>query len=330
MKTYTWGILGLGKIAAQFAQALNAVDNTRIICASRTVEKAKAFAERFNTYKYYGSYAELVKDSEVDVIYVATPMSCHYDDVMLCLENGKNVLCEKSVTLNASQWNELTEYATSKGLFLMEAMWMKFNPTFLTVKKWVNDGRIGDVVAVKADLCNRCVYDENDRLFVKNLGGGALLDLGVYVLTLACDFLGYSPDKVESAIRIGKSGADFNDAITLKYNNGNYADLASSFDYLSENKAYILGTNGSIVIGQWFHCARDAELFDENGKSVEVYDKEFICNGYEYEILHVMDCLERGLIQSDVQTHEKTLAIMKIMDGIRRDNEFVYEGFENN
>ncbi len=325
MKT-TWGIMGLGKIAEYFAKALLSVENAELICASRNMDKAKEFGDKYHAIDCHGTYEDLVRDDRVDVIYVATPMSCHYENVKLCLEHGKSVLCEKAVTINAGQWEDLVRLAKEKNCFLMEAMWMKFLPSFLKIKEWYENGKIGELVTVKAEFINRCLYSSDDRLFVKALGGGALLDLGVYTLTFACDFLGYAPYKVDSMLRIGQSGVDFFDSVLLKYENGSFAELTSSFDILSENRAYLVGTKGSIMIGPWFHCAREAELFDQDGKSVETYQQEFLCNGYEYEIMHVQDCLNKGLKESPVQTHEKTHAIMKIMDEIRYEHGFVYEG----
>ena len=331
MKEYTIGIMGLGKIAESFAKAVNTTEGARLVCASRTESRAKSFAEKYDAVRYYGSYKELACDSEVDLIYIATPMSCHYEDVKLCLNGGRNVLCEKSVTINARQWDDLTALASEKGLFLMEAMWMKCLPSFRKVKQWISDGRIGKPIAIKADFNNLCRYDENDRLFRKDLGGGALLDLGVYVLTFACDILGYNPDSITSGIKIGISGADFHDSVMLRYSDGSFAELTSSFDFLSENKAYVLGTEGKIMIGPWFHCAEYAELFDNHSNIIDTYDEKFICNGYEYELAEAIDCLEKGLKQSPLVPHSETASIMKIMDGIRREHGFSYENtpYEN-
>lgn len=318
MKTYTFGIMGLGKIAEAFASAVNATENTALVCASRTVEKAKSFAEKYSAKRYYGSYKQLAYDTEVDIIYIATPMSCHYEDVKLCLEGGRNVICEKSVTMNAEQWKELTAEAKDKGLFLMEAMWMKCLPAFRKAKDWIAQGKIGKPVYVKADLNSLCVDDGKDRLYRKDLGGGSLLDLGVYVLTLACDILGYKPDEIHSAMRISETGVDFMNAMLLKYKDGSFADLTSAFDFLMENRAYIVGTSGKIIFEPWFHCTQFATLYDAKSNQVERFDGSFICNGYEYEVMEAVRCLESGKLESVLVPQSETLAVMEIMDEIRK------------
>lgn len=327
-KNYTWGILGLGKIAETFVTALKSIDDAEFICASRSTDKAKAFAEKHNAKNFYGSYEELTKDENIDIIYIATPMSCHYNDVKLCLENGKNVLCEKAVTINSKQWYELTSIAKAKGLFLMEAMWMKCLPAFRKIKEWINEDRIGEVKMIKADFCCLNKYDENDRLYKKSLGGGSLLDLGVYVLTFACDILGYKPNEIISSMKFGQSGVDFDTSILLKYNNNSFAELTSSFDITSENRAFIIGTKGRIVLPPWFFCTQYAELSDDLTNIIETYNGNFACNGYEYEILEAQKCLNDNLLESYLIPQNETLAIMEIMDEIRKQNGLVYHGFE--
>ena len=324
MKKYVWGIMGLGKIAELFADAVNAIENAEMICASRTEKKAREFAEKFGAVKYYDSYEKLVADESVDVIYIATPMSCHYENVMLCLENGKNVLCEKSVTMNTAQWEELVAMARAKKLFLMEAMWMKCLPSFLKAKEWIAQGRIGEPIAVKAELDKACPFDINDRLFSKELGGGVLLDMGIYALTFSCDIFGYEPDEVISALKYGPTGVDFTDAIILKYKNGCFADLSASFEFSTDNYGFVIGTKGVIKMGPWFHCSRSAELTDNSGNT-EVFDGSFICNGYEYEILEVQKCLDAGVLESTLVPHSETTAIMRLMDEIRRNNGLFYD-----
>lgn len=324
MKKYTWGILGLGKIAQAFAKAVNSTENAELVCASRSEEKARSFAAKYGAKRYYGSYQLLAEDNDVDIVYIATPMSCHYDDVRLCLEHGRNVLCEKSVTVNAAQWSELSSLAREKGLFLMEAMWMKCLPSYRKAKEWIAQGRIGTPTAVKAEFCNYCKYDENDRLFRMSLGGGSLLDLGVYVLTLACDILGYEPDEVYSAMKLGESGADFSDSVLLKYKNNTYAELTSSFEFTSENYAVIIGTAGRITLGPWFHCSRNACLYEYLTDTSEEFDGSFDCNGYEYEIVQAQKCLEASLTESPLVPHGETLAVMRLMDEIRGQNGLVY------
>ncbi|MCH5325480.1 MAG: Gfo/Idh/MocA family oxidoreductase [Eubacterium sp.] len=326
MSNYNWGILATGKIAATFAKAINFTEGaTLYAAASRTVDKAKAFAEQYGAQKYYGSYDELAQDKNVDVIYIASPMAQHYENAKMCLLAGKNVLCEKTITLNSAQLAELTAIAKEKNVFFMEAMWMKLLPAFRKAKEWADSGRIGEVRAIKADFSNLCPYDENDRLFKSELGGGCLLDLGVYPITLACEFFSYEPKEIISDAFIGKSGVDFDASIVLRYQNG-YADICAGFDMENNNPAYIIGSKGRIRFGNWFFCTGQVMLYDDDGNMLEEFNQPHPCNGYEFEVMHVMDCLDRGLKESDINPLSHTAATQKIMDKCRKDWGLVFEG----
>jgi Predicted dehydrogenases and related proteins len=213
-KPIRWGIIGTGRIAHTFAKALVNCENAiPFAAASRTRQKADAFAAEYQFRKAYGSYAELAQDPDVDVVYIATPMSSHYHDARLCLEHGKNVLCEKSVTLNCQQLEELLDLAKQNGLFFMEAMWMKCRPVYRKAMEWVREGRIGSIGCIKAGFCNLVPYNANDRLFRADCGGGALLDLGVYPLTLVHDLMG-KPKKIKSHAHI-RNGIALSNTILL-------------------------------------------------------------------------------------------------------------------
>ncbi len=180
MRKYRWGVIGTGRIARSFCEALQGCHDAQLYAVgSRSKEKAEAFAAEFGFEKSYGSYSELAADDNIDAVYIATPMSSHFGDAMLCIENGRNVLCEKTVTLNCGQLEELLSAAKEKGVFFMEAMWMKCRPTYLKAMEWLREGRIGRVEYMKADFCNFIPYDPKDRLFSPDCGGGALLDLAV-------------------------------------------------------------------------------------------------------------------------------------------------------
>lgn len=246
-KTYNWGILATGKIAATFASAVNFVPDAKLYaCASRTLDKAEAFAKKHGVKVAYGSYEELANDPNVDVIYIASPMSCHYENAKMCLEHGKAVLCEKSVTLNTAQFLELIALARLKNLFFMEAMWMKCRPTFRKAKEWIDGGKIGEVRAIRADFSQPAVFDPNDRLYRPDLGGGALLDLGVYCLTLTTAFLGCEPESISSSVNIDRLGVDMDEVLTLQYKNA-YSGMTAGFDIEDDNRAVIVGTNGRVA-----------------------------------------------------------------------------------
>lgn len=317
MKETNWAIIGTGRIAHTFAEALKGTAGAKLYAVgSRTLSKAQSFAEEFGFEKAYGSYEELANDSAIDVVYIATPMSSHYNDTMLCLDKGLNVLCEKSAALNGKELDEMLKKARDKGLFFMEAMWMKCRPVYLKALEWVRSGKIGTPRYLKADFCNLVKYDKNDRLFAPECGGGALLDLAVYPLTFALDFLGDKPQEITTYAHIGKDGVDLSNSIILKYETA-YASIDSGFEVQSTNRAVISGDKGSIVFADWFFCCCEVELFDNETNLIEKAAIPNEVNGYEYEIREVQRCLAEGLNESELVPHSSTVSVMKIMDTCR-------------
>ena len=325
MNSIKWGIIGTGRIAHTFADALRQTENACLkAVASRSLEKAQDFAGKYGFEKAYGSYRELAHDPDVDVVYIATPMASHYDDTILCLNSGKNVLCEKSVSLNSGQLSEMHSLAKSKSLFFMEAMWMKCRPVFLKAKEWTDTGKIGEIRYIKADFSNFVPFDQNDRLFRPDCGGGALLDLAVYPLTLTHAFLGF-PDEIISNADV-RNGVDLSNSIILRYNSGAFASLDSGFEMQLSNNAVIAGTEGNISFGNWFHCTDQVTLTDIYGNVLENFICENDINGYEYEIREVQRCLTEGLPESPLVPHSGTADVMRIMDECRRQWRLVFPG----
>lgn len=323
-KIFNWGILATGKIAHTFAKAVRSASDAKLYaCASRGIEKAERFAAETGAEKAYGSYAELAADPNVDIVYVASPMSCHYENVKLCFEYGKNVLCEKSVTLNSVQLEELISEARSKKLFFMEAMWTKCLPSFLKAKEWFASGRIGDIKAIRADFSNPVEFDPNDRLFRPELGGGALLDLGVYPITFVSAFLGFEPESVSSSVNMGGLGVDMDEAVLMRYGNA-YASITAGFDIENDNRAVIVGDGGRIAFDPWFFCTDTVRLFDKNNRLAEESVTPHLCNGYEYEIMEAQRCMTEGLLESRLNPLSDTLGVMRIMNGLRREWGFSY------
>ncbi len=328
MKKINWGILATGKITRAFSDAVNAVEDACLYAvASRNLEKAQAFAQNFSdefgAVKAYGTYEELASDPDVDIIYIATPMSLHYENVKMCFEHGKNVLCEKTITLNSAQLEELIAIAKEKDLFFMEAMWMKCLPFFRKALEWYNDGRIGQIKAIKADFSNACNYDSTDRLFRNDLGGGALLDLCVYPLSFVTSFLGFNYKNIMSSVHIGGENVDMNEAIIMQYENA-FASIFTGFCVENENRAVIVGEKGRISTNPWFFCGDTARLYDSTGNLIEEFTQPHIKNGYEYEIIEANAALNDGLKESRLIPLADTLSIMGIMDKIRADWNFKY------
>lgn len=317
MIKFNWGIIGTGNIARSFSEALRGnSDSVPYAVASRSLEKAQQFAAEFGFIKAYGSYAELAADPELDAVYIATPMASHYNDALLCLNSGKNVLCEKTVTLNSSQLEILLSLAEEKGLFFMEAMWMKCRPVYLKAKEWAQSGRIGEIRCIKADFSNRVPFDPNSRLFRSDCGGGALLDVSVYPLTLAADFLGNEPDEIISTANI-RNGIDLSNSIILRYGNASVSAY-SGFELALSNNALISGTDGAILFDDYFFCTDRIFLYDRNMRQTEQFTAQNDINGYEYEIREFQRCLSSGLTDSPLVPHNGTTGVMRIMDDCRR------------
>lgn len=322
MNKIKWGILGTGMIAKTFGEALiNREDCELIAVGSRDLEKANLFKRQFNINKAYGSYEALVLDHEIDVIYIATPHHNHLEQTLLSLNHNKAVLCEKPITVNAQQANQVIQLAQEKGLFLMEAMWMKLNPTILKVKEWIKDGRIGELRIIKADFCFDLPYDPLHRLYNPHLAGGSLLDVGIYPITLASMMFNLEPLNIHSSLFIGKSHVDEQASIILDYGSGKQALLTSAISIETPPNASIHGTKGRIEIPNFFK-AEEAHLII--GEEIELFHQPFEVNGYEYEIKEVNKCLLIKKMESDIHSLNDSLKIIKIMDQIRNDHHFRY------
>lgn len=316
MQKTKWGVLSTGKIANTFAKALQATADAELYAvSSRSLDRAKDFADRYGFECAYGSTEEMLADPKVEAVYIASPMACHYEDTMKCLKAGKNVLCEKTVTLNASELEEILAEAKKQNLFYMEAMWTKTLPHFRQGKKWFEEGRIGKIMMIKTDFVSICPGDPQDRLFRADLGGGALLDLGVYTLTFAMDFLGYEPEKI-TALAHMKNDIDYEGAALLQYPEA-FAAMTYGFDCKSENAATVVGEKGSIVFDSWFHCSESVRLLDELNHTVESKHFPHPRTGYEYEIMEVNRCLREGLKESPLVPHSESLAVMRVIDQIK-------------
>lgn len=252
-RTIRWGILGTGYISRAFAEGLRPLPAAQLVAiASRTLSSAQQFAREFDVARAYGSYEELVQDADVDVVYIGTPNSRHRDDCLLCLGAGKPVLCEKPFALNAREAREVIEFARKQHLFCMEAMWMRFLPLVQRVRQMVQSGAIGEVCTLTADFGYPAAFDPSSRLFSRELGGGALLDRGVYLLSLAYFLLG-EPERVVGEAAIATTGVDEQSSYLLKYAGGQLAMLSANLRTYAGNEAIITGTRGQIRIHAPFY-----------------------------------------------------------------------------
>lgn len=312
-----WGIMGTGTIAQKFTRDLAFVDHAKAVAVgSRSYESALQFAKTHRIAQAYGSYEELVHDPDIDAIYVATPHPFHKQNVLLSLEAGKAVLCEKPMTVNASELKEMMAFAHSRKLFLMEAMWTRFLPAIVKVREWIHEGKIGDVRQVEADFGFCVPYDPQGRLFDPALGGGALLDAGIYPVSFASMILGPHPTKVLSTAHMGDTGVDDEFSAILEYESGQTATLHGAVRLNLQNGAYVFGTKGFIHIPDHFFSANQATLYvDEVATETFLDERESM--GYNFEAQEVGRCLEKGVTESAVMSLQESLGIMQLLDQIR-------------
>lgn len=313
-KVYNWGIIGCGNIAKKFATAVSGLPNAKIYAAaSRSLEKAKAFANEQGIEIYYGSYEELANDKNIDAIYVATTHNFHYDCMKIALNGTKPVLCEKSFTVNYKQAKELAEIAKKENLLLMEGMWTKCLPIYRTVNDWLK--QIGDIRMVKADFGFSFNFNPEHRLINPQLAGGALLDVGVYVIAFATMFLGTQPKSIVSNAHIGETGVDEQGCAIMQFDNGAIANLSFAVRTKLKDYGMIYGTNGHIEVENFFGATKATLYLD--GREPQTVEMPHLINGFEYEIMEFMKCLDEGKKQSDIIPLSDTLNIMKIMDTMR-------------
>lgn len=320
MKTYLWGILGAGRIADKFCTALNFVNGSEVYAiASRDVENAQNFSAKHNATKFYTSYIDLVTDPDVDIIYIATPHALHYEHTMLCLLHHKHVLCEKPMSLNSKLSTEMMDFATKQNLFLMEGLWTRFMPFTEKILSLIEDDTIiGSIKHLQANFGFTAPFDVNGRMFNKALGGGSVLDVGIYPIFLATLLLG-KPSAIHAVVNKAATDVDESADMLLQYPNGTTAHLLSSIGFNTPITATILGTKGRIEVHNPFFKATDLSLILNDG-TTETFSFPHLCNGFEHEIEHVMHCLENGLLQSPKMPHSFTLQVSNIMDKILETN----------
>jgi predicted dehydrogenase len=315
-KKIKWGIMGPGRIAHKFAQSLKCSEAAEMTAVgSRSIERAEKFAKEYGVSRSYGSYADLAADTDVDIIYVATPHPAHFECTMLCLKAGKAVLCEKPFTLNASETKVLIKTARASKLFLMEAMWMRYLPAIVKVRELLTQGAIGETRMVKADFGNRIPWEPSGRLLNPELGGGALLDVGIYPVSFASMVLGASPTKLTGVAYLGETGVDEQFSAVLGYEAGKIATLSGAVRTSLINEARIIGTDGYIRVPDFWR-ASTLELY-QNGK-MEKFELPFRATGYIHEAEEAMYCLREGLTESSVMPLDESLKIMKILDTLRK------------
>lgn len=311
-----WGILGPGRIAHKFVQDLRTLPDAQLYAvASSDQQRADAFAQEYDIPHAFGTYEDLLSLPDLDVVYVATPHVKHYENVMMLLNGGIRVLGEKPFAMNGGQVREMVTTARTKGVFLMEALWSRFMPGIQHALQLAQSGAVGKVVSVKADFGFKAPFAPENRLFNKELGGGSLLDIGIYPLFLSYLILG-NPTKVKAMASFGATGVDEQCGMVLSYGDGQVALLDSTLQAKTDCVGIIQGETGQIRIHSRFHETTAVTLQPEDGAPITVtFDRQ--THGYDYEAQHVMDCLAEGRTESPLWSLDDSLNLINLLDAVR-------------
>jgi len=327
MQPINWGILGPGKIAHKFVKGLQTIADAKVYSVgSRSSDHASQFAREYGLEKAFGSYLELAKDPGTDIIYVATPHPFHYENTLMCLENDKAVLCEKPFTINSRQLRHLVEAARSNKVFLMEALWSRFLPSINKVLEIRDTGMLGTVRFIQADFGFKGEYNPLNRLFNPALGGGALLDIGIYPVFLALVLLG-KPNGIKAVSRFSTTGVDESTSMIFTYKDWAIANLSCTFMVDTPIQADIIFEKGRIRMHPKWFTPTSLTLVKED-KTEEIIQFEEKGNGYQYEAIECMRCLRAGLKESPMMSLDFSLDLMEVLDWIRKECGLVYPGYD--
>ncbi|MFN2274647.1 MAG: Gfo/Idh/MocA family protein [Anaerolineales bacterium] len=318
-----WGILGTGRIATKFAQGLASAPQAKLLAVgSRAETSASEFAKRFDIPRPYTGYETLVADPDLDVIYVSSPHALHFEHTLLALQAGKPVLCEKPFTLNEAEVKQLVDEARQRDLFLMEGMWTRFFPLMDTLQALISEGALGELQMLAADLGIRRTIETRERLFRPDLGGGALLDVGVYPVSFASLLFG-EPERIESMAQFGTYGVDERAGVLLGYSNGALASIYMAIRTETPQEAILLGTQGMIRIHANFVIPTRMTVSIQ-GEPDRVIEEPLVGNGMHYEAEEVMRCLKQGWRESPRMPLDESVSVMRTLDRIREQWNFHY------
>lgn len=313
-----WGVLGTGKITNRFAQALNNIpERARLLAVgSRNQDTADAFGDKYNIPRRYTSYEEVAEDPEIDIVYIGTPGVYHLRDASMALNHGKHVLCEKAFTINAKEAKQMIDLAREKDLFLMEAMWTRFFPIHVRIRKLLAEGAIGTVNGITINFLAKPPYDPTNRWYDLNLGGSVLLDTASYSISWASSLFG-EPVAVTGLASFGETGVDEQTALVLRYAGNQLVSLMSSQISYDDKDAVLFGSTGKIVVHSPWYKPTEMTLY-QDGKEPELISLPLDgYNGYEFEAMEVMECIKAGKTESEIMPLDETLSIMQTMDTVR-------------
>jgi predicted dehydrogenase len=326
-KKYKWGILAPGKMSSKFVKGLKLLKNADLYAVgSRDLQRAKQFANENGFRKYYGNYEELAADPEVEVVYIASPHSHHNEHTMLCLRNGKNVICEKAFAINSGEVEEMISEAVRRKLFLMEALWPPFQPFYKKATEILKTGKPGRIIHINARFSFRPPYNPDDRKFNLKLGGGSLLDIGIYPVIDALSFMGV-PDEIKAIASFAETGSEDALSMIFKYNDGRMATLYSSFKTDSGIGCDILCENGNLFLTR----GRDMNqkvILEMHGMEKEEYIFRPDAMGYHLEAEEVMRCLDESRTESSVVPLSFSMDLINTLDRIRKAAGIVFPGID--
>lgn len=320
-----WGIIAPGKIAHKFAEGLRFVESANLMAvASRDLNRAKQFCDQYQCDTYYGNYDELFQNESIDAVYIASPHHLHFEHTIKALKHKKAVLCEKPFAINSKQVTEMIACAKEQKVFLMEALWTRFLPHIIKIKEHIDSNKYGEIEFIDSSFCFRANYDENSRLFNPKLGGGTLLDIGIYPIFLNYLLLGLPENMQASAIK-APTGVDQTLQCLFNYANQN-ARFVSSFKFNTPNEAKIYFKNGSLLkIDSQFHIPTNFRFYEDGLNESEVSHVEFVGNGYNYQVEEVNKCLLNGQIESNVWSWSNSLDLINLLDHVRELIDLKYE-----
>ena len=314
-KNIRWGIIGLGKIANKFATDLASIETAELVAvASRNIQNANNFAEKHNAKKAYSSYEELAKDNNVDAVYIATPHSFHKEHAILCLRNKKAVLCEKPFAMNLSEVTEMIQVAKENNVLLMEALWSFFLPHFTYVLDLIKSEKFGKLKSLEADFGFHTPYNTDSRLFKKDLGGGSLLDIGIYPIFAALATLG-EPDAIDASATFFENGADASCDMFFQYENAK-ATLKSTLLEETPSVAILKFDKATIKLNRQFHQSSSITIIQNNKEEIINFDFKTI--GYNFETEHFNNLIRAGEKESNMMTFEFSKNLINTLDKVRR------------
>jgi len=320
MKKIRVGVIGLGSIFHRVMKGFrNSIHCELFAVAARDIGRAREAAERYGAARFFGSYEELARCPEVDLVYIATPNNLHCAHTLMCLENGKHVICEKPFAMNDSEAKKMIVAAREKGLFLMEAMWSRFMPAIRCLEEKRRSGELGAIRHVTADFSYAAAYDPASRIYDPALGGGAMMDVGIYPLSMCAMLLGDSPVNVQTSCIKAPSGVDCRMAMQLTYADGATAQLMSGTDVNSISQLTLFAEKAAVVIPDFWHATK---LIINGGELTFPQENE----GHHHQFDHAAERIFAGYTESDIMPLDETMRLMKLMTDVRYEHGIIYPG----